>query len=440
LVAETGPVTKFEIDSVDMGCNGQNRLVIDSRICTIPVADFRSQYALDYPNLIFAKIRSRNVNGWSVFSDLSISSAMIMTEPVTMAPARRSYLTDQYHIHIEWDALEGDEVKGSIITSYYLQWDKGTSGAEWFDLVGLTTYYLQLDYTGYFGDIVQGESYKFRLKAQNLFGFSVEWSPIVTVTANSKPNPVDIVTTSLVNDADVRIQWVHPADNFSPLSRYEILIQTIDGDLVQHDDCTGLDPSQNYCDISIYSLRIPPFNLEYESLIQARVRAQNSIGWGSYSQLNLLGLSVFIEPEEALAPSRGQLTTEEQIHVVWSSDVVNGGSPNLSFNLQWTNKNDPANFQDLIGDDSNRSLDTEHLQTVQVEAGETYLFRVRALNAMGWGDFSDEVEIVAAEVPAQPIAPTTQINNIFVRISWTPPDMKSSPITAYEVLIKDSLD
>jgi hypothetical protein len=156
--------------------------------------------------------------------------------------------------------------------------------------------------------------------------------------------------------------------------------------------------------------------------------------------LNLLGLSVFIEPEEALAPSRGQLTTEEQIHVVWSSDVVNGGSPILSFNLQWTNKNDPANFQDLIGDDSNRSLDTEHLQTVQVEAGETYLFRVRALNAMGWGDFSDEVEIVAAEVPAQPIAPTTQINNIFVRISWTPPDMKSSPITAYEVLIKDSLD
>lgn len=59
---------------------------------------------------------------------------------------------------------------------------------------------------------------------------------------------------------------------------------------------------------------------------------------------------------------------------------------------------------------------------------------------MGWGEFSDEVEIVAAEVPAQPDAPQTQINNVFVRISWTPPDMKSSAITAYEVLIKNSLN
>lgn len=57
---------------------------------------------------------------------------------------------------------------------------------------------------------------------------------------------------------------------------------------------------------------------------------------------------------------------------------------------------------------------------------------------MGWGPFSEEQQIVAAEVPAKPQAPSTEINNIFVRIQWIAPDMKSSIITAYEILIKDS--
>jgi hypothetical protein len=54
---------------------------------------------------------------------------------------------------------------------------------------------------------------------------------------------------------------------------------------------------------------------------------------------------------------------------------------------------------------------------------------------MGWGDFSDPTEIVAAKVPEQPDAPTTEINNIFVRIAWTDPYLNSSPINSYMIFI-----
>lgn len=46
-----------------------------------------------------------------------------------MGAARRNENTDQYNIVVEWDSLTGDDLRGSPITSYYMQWDKGTSGA-----------------------------------------------------------------------------------------------------------------------------------------------------------------------------------------------------------------------------------------------------------------------------------------------------------------------
>ena len=307
LIVRTSLGTTVEIDSKDMNCDGLTADLIDTRMCTIPVSDFRTNF--DYPDLVYAKIRSRNINGWSDFSSESTSSALIITEPVTMGAIRRGEFTDHYHIHIVWDALVDDQMRGSQITSYYVQWDKGTNAQEWYDLIGLTDAYLQLDYTLQFGDIASGVDYKFKVKAQNLFGFSTEWSTITTITANSNPDPVDIVTTSLVNSNEVRIDWAEPSSNFSPLELYEIMVADIDGQFSVYKDC-GSDPAQSYCDIPIMVLRQIPYSLVQGSLISAKVRAKNAIGWGSYSQANLLGLNVFVEPYAMQPVTRGDSTSE----------------------------------------------------------------------------------------------------------------------------------
>jgi len=50
-------------------CSGANQINFASRTCEIPISVLRmSPYNLDYPNIVVAKVRSRNVNGWSDFS------------------------------------------------------------------------------------------------------------------------------------------------------------------------------------------------------------------------------------------------------------------------------------------------------------------------------------------------------------------------------------
>lgn len=84
MVVESEERTSFEIDTKDLNCDGLASETIESRSCTIPIANFRNKYHVDYPDRIYAKIRSLNVNGWSLFSQTSLSSALVVTEPIKM--------------------------------------------------------------------------------------------------------------------------------------------------------------------------------------------------------------------------------------------------------------------------------------------------------------------------------------------------------------------
>lgn len=71
-------------------------------------------------------------------------------------------------------------------------------------------------------------------------------------------------------------------------------------------------------------------------------------------------------------------------------------------------------------------------------AGETYTLKVRARNEHGFSEFSDTVAILAAEEPIKPEAPTTAISGQSVLVSWQKPDERGSPITHYEISIRQS--
>ena len=71
----------------------------------------------------------------------------------------------------------------------------------------------------------------------------------------------------------------------------------------------------------------------------------------------------------------------------------------------------------------------------EVFAGTTYKVRVRAHNVNGWGDFSPILIIKSTGIPGIPQPPTTFIQNLNVRISWTDPSNNFEAITSYQVLI-----
>jgi hypothetical protein len=180
-------------------------------------------------------------------------------------------------------------------------------------LVGLTDNYLELSYLVTFDSIDGGSNYQFRIRAENSEGFSQTWSPVVTITANAIPDQVHIPVTEVYQNTNVKIRWDYPSDNYSPLVQFEILLQGSDGKWYTHPNCNGQDTTVTNCVVSMLSLRQSKFLLAQNDVVIAKVRAQNSINWGAFSQPNIDGAHIIVEPYQMQPPYRGYDTSESNL-------------------------------------------------------------------------------------------------------------------------------
>jgi hypothetical protein len=83
------------------------------------------------------KFRSQNIYGWSLnYSPVNTIGATIRVVPEPVAWIFvNSIMTTTTQITVYWDDFTNDYDRGdSEITSFNLQWDIGTDGAEWADL------------------------------------------------------------------------------------------------------------------------------------------------------------------------------------------------------------------------------------------------------------------------------------------------------------------
>jgi hypothetical protein len=77
--------------------------------------------------------------------------------------------------------------------------------------------------------------------------------------------------------------------------------------------------------------------------------------------------------------------------------VETGGSPILSYRLDWDDGTDMIIWPTLVGEDT-PYLGTTWTQSVNVP-GKYYNFRLSLQNAQGWSDYSPVASIQAAFVP-----------------------------------------
>jgi hypothetical protein len=102
------------------------------------------------------------------------------------APVRGS-TTSATQIVLSWSALSTSaSTGGSAITSYNLQWDSGTSGVTWTNLVGYSPSSTSTTYTLTSG-ITHGSSYEFRVRAKNAFGWG-SFSSATTIMSAAVPS------------------------------------------------------------------------------------------------------------------------------------------------------------------------------------------------------------------------------------------------------------
>lgn len=119
--------------------------------------------------------------------------------------------------------------------------------------------------------------------------------------------------------------------------------------------------------------------------------------------------------------------------------VNNNGSPVVSYNLEIDDGNG-GEFVSLYGDLVN-TMTLTYTFSNNVQKGDTYRARYRALNQVGWSGFSPIGYLIAASVPDAPQAPqfvsatTTTISILVPRVL----ENNGSPVTHYVLFIDDGL-
>jgi hypothetical protein len=170
-------------------------------------------------------------------------------------------------------------------------------------------------------------------------------------------------------------------------------------------NCNGLDAdvvNDRSCSVPMSEFTNTLGYQLYDS-ITVRISAINEKGISlpSPSSTNSATAKLVPQPVPSSSIVRGSLTTENQLHLIWSplttSDET-GDSAILSYNVQYDQGNDQ--WMSVIGVASyytqNEAFITENL-----EAGVTYKIRIRALNVYGWSDTVGEpyAEIDASGIP-----------------------------------------
>lgn len=132
-----------------------------------------------------------------------------------MSAPTRNTATSTSKIVVDWSPLTSPNNGGSSITSYFLEWDAGTNGVTWTEIVGYSPVSTATTYeiTGGASGLVSGASYKFRVTARNIFG----WGPVssvATIKASSSPGIVPSVSTTISStNGNVVITWGAPSLN-----------------------------------------------------------------------------------------------------------------------------------------------------------------------------------------------------------------------------------
>jgi hypothetical protein len=94
------------------------------------------------------------------------------------------------------------------VTSYNLQWDKGTNGVTWYNVIGFSPSSLDLR-TIITSEIVGGVSYMLQVRAMNVHGWADDFSDSVEIKAAQIPDKMTVVTTSIdAATGGIRIDWI----------------------------------------------------------------------------------------------------------------------------------------------------------------------------------------------------------------------------------------
>lgn len=206
--------------------------------CTIDMNTLTaSPFSLVFDDLVAVRVRAKNSIDYGDWSTTTTTGAKIRSIPDTMiAPTIASFADSS--ITVTWTALTSPDNGNSDILAYELVWDNGLNVVPTVELSNVLT----TEYVVPTADIISGSTYRFAVRARNIYGSATAYSAEVSATAIDIPAKMDIPTVALntVDATQVDISWTEPTYHGSAIDLYEVTFKTSSGTYVT--DTTSCNP------------------------------------------------------------------------------------------------------------------------------------------------------------------------------------------------------
>lgn len=153
----------------------------------------------------------------------------------------------------------------------------------------------------------------------------------------------------------------------------------------------------------------------------------NAVGGGLPSSLSEAILAA-IPPSEPTNLSKVS-STRNQIVISWAAPADDGGSSITAYKIYGNSGGSDTNFEELA--EVSESTFT-YVRSGLSPPGETFKFKVAAVNVIDSGSQTNELAIIAASAPAKPVAPTKATASLSsISIEWQEPDDGGSTLLNY---------
>ncbi len=360
---EDTTITGYQLEWSPTGVEGTFRSL------TSPSATSRSytHTGLTPDTTYYYRMRARNSVGWGDWSETMWESTE--STGVPSAPGLTAQANGATEVNLSWTKPASN---GPPITDYELDYyDPGAQGWYW-----LTGDWVQPNITHYIDSGLEpGTERQYRIRANNDNGPG-QWSTVRTVRTDAGgPDAPQGLSTAHDGEKRIVLSWDPPAnDNGSSVTGYRI-------ERSRYEDGPWERLSSNH--------RASPYTDSrdlYPGMTKYyRVAAMSGAGTGAWSSAVSGTTGVLPGNEAARAPDSPALLRftsvgQDQVSFAWDRPASDGGAPITGYE-----------YREAYGEDTTTTTGTSGTIRGLDDGFLYYSFEVRAVNAVGEGDWSESI-------------------------------------------------
>lgn len=374
------------------------------------------------------KVSAMNLNGEGALSPaLNVHACNAPSQPD--APTRVTSTTTT--ISLTWAPPLSDG--GCSLTGYSLLTDSGTGGLVTTEVdTALNTSPETLLKIVTLSSGLTGSWIRFRITAYNAEGQSTSRTiQYVLAQTPNQPLLAPSEVTDETTDTQIVVQAteiVSPENGGSSITGYEFQID--DGNLGEYVTAQGGSDDRTLALKASITL-----NIIKGRTYRVRYRGINSVGEGEWSiAVEVIASTTPGKPDIPIITS----ALDTAIGLAFTPVTNNGGQDLIGYELYFSNST--ISLSTFTQDTNYDGSSMAYSFSIGIVAGNTYGFKIRAVNGRGPSDFSYIIYAASGKMPNTPVAPTHDLsgsNRTHVKINWAEGTSLHIPVLGYRLSADD---